>query len=130
MQIIPYMGLMFGSKIVEKSLWFSNLKGTEDFFSGALAGMISKTGIFPLDLLRKRLQIQGPNRSKYVIKNIPAYSSSIYSCIRQIIIGEGFFGLYKGLTPALLKAVPVSATTFFVYGQAKKLLESLHSISS
>ncbi|CAG8807789.1 13720_t:CDS:1, partial [Dentiscutata erythropus] len=113
----------------EKNLWSSKLRGTEDFFSGALAGMIGKTGIFPLDLLRRRLQLQGPSRSKYVIRNIPAYSSSIYSSIRQIIANDGFFGLYKGLTPALLKAAPVSATTFFVYGQAKKLLEKLHGIS-
>ncbi|CAG8523700.1 8263_t:CDS:2 [Scutellospora calospora] len=133
------MGLMFGSyemskksfqRLEEKSLWLSNLRGTEDFLSGALAGIIGKTGVFPLDLLRKRLQIQGPDRLNYVIKNIPAYSSSIYSCIRQIIIEEGFLALYKGLTPALLKSAPVSATTFFVYGQTKKLLERLHGISS
>ncbi|CAG8715388.1 7623_t:CDS:2 [Cetraspora pellucida] len=138
-QIIPYMGLMFGSyeifkksfrHLEERNLWSSNLRGIEDFLSGALAGMFSKTGIFPLDLLRRRLQIQGPDRSKYVIKNIPAYSSSIYSCIRQIVVEEGFLGLYKGLTPALLKSAPVSATTFFVYGQTKKLLESLHEIPS
>ncbi|CAG8689605.1 20184_t:CDS:2 [Gigaspora margarita] len=138
LQIIPYMGLMFGSYEIskksfrlleEKSFWFSNLRGAEDFLSGAIAGMIGKTGIFPLDLLRRRLQLQGPSRSKYVIKNIPSYSNSIYSCIRQIIVDEGFLGLYKGLTPALLKAAPVSATTFFVYGQTKKLLEKLHGIS-
>ncbi|CAG8646312.1 9925_t:CDS:2 [Acaulospora morrowiae] len=108
LQIIPYMSLMFGSyeifkksfrRLEEKNLWGSNLKGSEDLLCGAIAGVISKTGVFPLDLLRKRL---------------------------QIFIQDGFFGLYKGLTPALIKSAPVSAVTFFVFGQTKKLFEKLH----
>ena len=99
----------------------------DDILSGAIAGIISKTGVFPLDLVRKRLQVQGPNRRNYFISNVPLYSSSIFTCIRQILRHDGFFGLYKGLTPALIKSAPVSAVTFLVYGYTKRLFERLHS---
>jgi len=88
---------------------------------------VSKAGVFPLDLVRKRLQVQGPNRTNYFISNVPLYSSSIFICIKQILRRDGIFGLYKGLTPALIKSAPVSAVTFFVYGYTKRLLEKLHS---
>ncbi|CAI2176923.1 15971_t:CDS:2, partial [Funneliformis geosporum] len=114
-QIIPYMSLMFGSyeflkksfrKMEEKNIWFHNFKGAEDLLSGAASGIVSKAGVFPLDLIRKRLQVQGPNRTNYVISNVPLYSTSIFICIRQILRHDGFFGLYKGLTPALIKSAP------------------------
>jgi len=37
---------------------------------------------------------------------------------------EGVRGFYKGITPNLLKNVPLSATTFIVYGKVLKLLKS------
>ncbi|CAG8579312.1 6618_t:CDS:2 [Diversispora eburnea] len=137
-QIIPYMSLTFGSyeffkksfqrleRFEENNLRFNNLKGSEDLISGAMAGTLGKTGVFPLDLLRKRLQIQGPDRSKYVIKNIPLYASSIISCIKQICKEDGFLGLYKGLSPAIVKSAFASAVTFFVYGYTKRILEKSH----
>ncbi|RHZ65042.1 hypothetical protein Glove_319g153 [Diversispora epigaea] len=136
-QIIPYMSLTFGSyEFFKKSfqhleenylrLRLNDLKGTEDLISGAMAGIIGKTGVFPLDLLRKRLQIQGPDRSKYVIKNVPLYTSSIISCIKQICKEEGFLGLYKGWSPAIVKSAFASAVTFFVYGYVKRILEKSH----
>ncbi|GBC09381.1 hypothetical protein RclHR1_08800014 [Rhizophagus clarus] len=134
-QIIPYMGLMFGSyellkklfrKLEDKHIWFHNLRATEDLLSGAIAGIVSKAGVFPLDLVRKRLQVQGPNRTDYFISNVPLYSSS-FMCIKEILRCDGIFGLYKGLMPALIKSAPVSAVTFFVYGYTKRLLERLHS---
>lgn len=88
-----------------------------------MAGIVGKTGVFPLDLLRKRLQIQGPDRSKYVIKNVPLYPRSIIFSIKQICMEDGFFGLYKGLTPALVKSALASAVTFFVYEYTNRLLE-------
>ncbi|RIA98428.1 mitochondrial carrier domain-containing protein [Glomus cerebriforme] len=136
-QIIPYMGLMFGNyeflkksfrKLEDKHIWFHNLRGVEDLLSGAISGIISKAGVFPLDLVRKILQVQGPNRTNYFVSNVPLYSSSIFICIRQILRNDGILGLYKGLTPALIKSAPVSAVTFFVYGYTKRLLESLHSL--
>ena len=68
---------------------------------GSLAGIISKTGVFPLDVVRKRLQVQGPHLSEYVVSSIPSYSreNSVIGCMRKMIATEGIFSLYKGLVP-------------------------------
>ncbi|KAK9766702.1 mitochondrial thiamine pyrophosphate transporter, variant 2 [Basidiobolus ranarum] len=131
-QIMPYMGLMFGSydllkrqfqTLKERSSLIRKIEDAEDLLCGGFAGVISKTGVFPFDLVRKRLQIQGPHRTKYVIDTVPQYTGGVWACIRQILYNEGFLGLYKGLLPGLLKAAPGSAITFFIFGETAKLLK-------
>jgi solute carrier family 25 thiamine pyrophosphate transporter 19 len=71
--------------------------GSGDATAGIMASIIAKTGVFPLDLIRKRLQVQGPTRSRYVNKNIPEYKG-VFRSMREIIKAEGLRGLYRGLT--------------------------------
>ncbi|CAG8960094.1 hypothetical protein HYFRA_00010572 [Hymenoscyphus fraxineus] len=115
-QIIPYMGVFFATYETLR-LPMSNLQmpfGSGDTTAGVLASVIAKTGVFPLDLIRKRLQVQGPTRSKYVHKNIPVYRG-VYHTMQYIIRNEGARGLYRGLTVSLLKAAPASAVTMWTY---------------
>jgi solute carrier family 25 phosphate transporter 23/24/25/41 len=42
---------------------------------------------------------------------------------RQTIKGEGMRGLFKGLTPNLLKVVPAVSITYVVYDKSKKALD-------
>lgn len=88
---------------------------------GSLAGIISKTGVFPLDVVRKRLQVQGPHISEYVVSSIPNYAqhNSVISCARKIIYTEGYWALYKGIVPGLLKAGPSGAVYFLMFELAK-----------
>ena len=98
-QIIPYMGLFFATYETLR-LPLSDLQmpfGSSDATAGVMASVIAKTGVFPLDLIRKRLQVQGPTRSKYVHKNIPVYKG-VFKTMRHIIKTEGRRGLYRGLT--------------------------------
>ena len=64
-------------------------------FSGALGASL----VYPLNLLRTRLQTQG------TAQHIRTYTG-IMDVTRQTIKGEGVRGLFKGLTPNLLKVVP------------------------
>lgn len=91
----------------------------EDMFCGALAGVISKAGIFPMDLVRKRLQVQGLRRTA----ELPRHSASMLMCMREVVRHEGFLALYKGLVPGMVKAAPASAVTFLVYGKTREVLE-------
>lgn len=115
-QIIPYMGLFFSSyealrqHLAGVALPFSS----GDAVAGILASCFSKTAVFPLDLVRKRLQVQGPTRSRYVHSNIPEYRGVIRSLI-QIRHREGVRGMYRGLTVSLMKSAPASAITMWVY---------------
>jgi solute carrier family 25 thiamine pyrophosphate transporter 19 len=88
---------------------------------GSLAGIISKTGVFPLDVVRKRLQVQGPHITEYVVSSIPSYAqqNSVIGCIRKIIYTEGYWALYKGIVPGLLKAGPSGAVYFLMFELAK-----------
>lgn len=98
-QIIPYMGMFFATyETVRLPLGTLELPfGSGDATAGVIASVIAKTGIFPLDLIRKRLQVQGPTRELYVHKNIPVYKG-VFRTMQSIIRNEGRRGLYRGLT--------------------------------
>jgi len=98
-QIIPYMGFFFATyEALRIPLGGLQLPfGSGDATAGIMASVLAKTGVFPLDLIRKRLQVQGPTRSKYVHKNIPIYRG-VFKTMRHIVNAEGVRGLYRGLT--------------------------------
>lgn len=117
-QIVPYMGLFFTSYEALKPIVASSAIplpfGTSDAAAGIIASVLSKTAVYPLDTTRKRLQVQGPMRSRYVHRNIPVYAGVI-STVSHIWKHEGRRGLYRGLTVSLLKAAPASAVTMWTY---------------
>jgi solute carrier family 25 thiamine pyrophosphate transporter 19 len=103
-QVVPYMGVMFASYDTLKRVaqWGKRksginttatteqdsskdlssksvshiLLGLEDLICGGLSGVISKTCVYPLDIVRKRLQIQGSEQQKLTAK---IYSPSLSS---------------------------------------------------
>ncbi|OJD11131.1 mitochondrial thiamine pyrophosphate carrier 1, partial [Emergomyces pasteurianus Ep9510] len=123
-QIIPYMGLFFATyesvraPIANWELPF----GTGDASAGVVASVIAKTGVFPLDLVRKRLQVQGPTRGRYIHSNIPIYEG-VWRTMRAIVATQGSRGLYRGLTVSLIKAAPASAVTMWTYEHVLALLK-------
>ena len=118
-QIVPYMGLFFASYESLKPLMASVPLpfGSSDAVAGVIASVLSKTAVYPLDTTRKRLQVQGPMRERYVHRNIPTYTG-VVNTLAQIWKREGRRGLYRGLTVSLIKAAPASAITMWTYEQA------------
>jgi solute carrier family 25 thiamine pyrophosphate transporter 19 len=117
-QIVPYMGLFFASYEALKPIVADSVVplpfGTSDAAAGVMASVFSKTAVYPLDTIRKRLQVQGPTRERYVHRNIPVYSG-VMRTLGHIWKHEGRRGLYRGLTVSLLKAAPASAVTMWTY---------------
>lgn len=74
---------------------------------GFLAGTISKGITFPLDTLRKRMQMYHVNHG-----TSPGSSLKLCSIIAR---NEGFFGFYKGFGLSVLKTAPTSALSLFMY---------------
>mmetsp|Transcript_32890 Transcript_32890/g.39419 ORF Transcript_32890/g.39419 Transcript_32890/m.39419 type:complete len:93 (-) Transcript_32890:228-506(-) len=66
---------------------------------GALAGVAARTSARPLDVIRKRLQVQGINRNPVLYKNT-------IDSLTGIATKEGAGGLYKGLGPACVAPIP------------------------
>lgn len=123
-QIVPYMGLFFATyETLRPTLAdVQHLPfGSGDAAAGVVASVLAKTGVFPLDLVRKRLQVQGPTRQMYVHRNIPEYCG-VFSTISLILQTQGVRGLYRGLFVSLVKAAPASAVTMWSYETALKVL--------
>ncbi|MCJ1337636.1 mitochondrial thiamine pyrophosphate transporter [Bachmanniomyces sp. S44760] len=123
-QIVPYMGLFFSTyetlrpPLAHMSLPF----GSGDAAAGVLAGTIAKTGVFPLDLIRKRLQVQGPSRQRFANGMVPLYGRGMLNAGKAIVGKEGWRGLYRGLGIGLIKAAPASAVTMWTYERVLRQL--------
>ncbi|XP_063863760.1 mitochondrial glutamate carrier 1-like isoform X3 [Scylla paramamosain] len=80
--------------------------------NGGIAGIVGVTCVFPLDLVKTRLQNQqiGPNGERMY--------NSMLDCFRKTYRQEGYFGMYRGsgvnillITPE--KAIKLTANDFF-----------------
>ena len=126
-QVVPYMGLFFSayealrSPLASLSLPF----GSGDATAGVLASVLAKTGVFPLDLIRKRLQVQGPTRARYAGGAIPVYGQGLWRTGKSIVTREGWRGLYRGLGVGLVKSAPASAITMWTYERALKAFKEI-----
>ncbi|KAF2859685.1 mitochondrial carrier [Piedraia hortae CBS 480.64] len=125
-QIVPYMGLLFttyeGLKpaLAEAELPF----GSGDAVAAVVASVVSKSAVFPLDTVRKRLQIQGPTRSRYVGgERMPDYENGVVKTALTITRREGWRALYRGYAVGMSKAVPASAITMWTYERAMKAVQ-------
>lgn len=81
------------------------------FISGAVAGSSACIACYPLDLVRTRLTTELPGKEQY---------RGIFDAFRKIVSLEGTRGLYAGLGPTLLVAVPNFSISYTVYGSLKE----------
>lgn len=94
-------------RLVKRNMKKYNLKHEEDALPnnftlalmGGFSGAIGASIVYPVNLLRTRLQSQGT-------ASHPRTYTGIVDVTRQTIQGEGVRGLFRGLTPNLLKVVP------------------------
>jgi solute carrier family 25 thiamine pyrophosphate transporter 19 len=116
MQVMPQMGIVFYTHNLFQAVLPNS--ASPDLTAGFFAGLIGKALILPMDIIRKRYQMQGPDRNKFVV-GVPRYNGGIIQTARQIVTHEGYLALYKGLIPSILKAGLSSAVTFFVVEHAR-----------
>lgn len=82
---------------------------------GATSGAIGASVVYPLNVVRTRLQTQGTAMHS-------ATYTGIWDVTQKTIQREGYRGLYKGLTPNLLKVAPALSITWVVYENSKRIL--------
>lgn len=85
---------------------------------GAWAGAVSQTLTYPLDVIRRRMQVSGMKDSKLGVQDKGGIDA-----IRNIVRKSGFKGLYYGLFPNLLKVAPSTGAYFLTYELVRGLLE-------
>lgn len=86
-----------------KSVLYSVLESVHHFALGSLAGAFGAFMVYPIDLVKTRMQNQ---RSTRVGERL--YNNSI-DCARKVIRNEGFLGLYSGVIPQLIGVAPEKA---------------------
>lgn len=101
------------------------LANSHEAIAGLLAGVLSKTALFPFDVVRKRLQVQGPTREKYLSGTIPIYPRNPFLTAFMIVQREGILGLYKGLFVSIIKSAPASAVTMWTFGNTLDFMRRL-----
>lgn len=85
---------------------------------GALAGAFSQTITYPLDVLRRRMQVTG-------MSNMGFKYNGAWDATREIFRKEGLRGFYKGLWPNFLKVAPSIGTSFVTYEIVRDYLLTL-----
>ncbi|XP_062167819.1 LOW QUALITY PROTEIN: uncharacterized protein LOC133874010 [Alnus glutinosa] len=86
--------------------------------SGGLSGIASSTATFPIDLVRRRMQMEGAGGRARI------YNTGVFGTFRHIIRAEGLKGLYRGILPEYYKVVPGVGIVFMTYETLKKYLSN------
>ncbi len=95
--------------------------------SGAIGGLTSSILIFPMDVLRRRMQVVGilASQTKEGLASsvsTAASNDSVVTMFKNILRTEGARGFYRGILPELLKVIPMVSVTFSMYEFTLKLL--------
>ncbi|KAJ0250052.1 Mitochondrial adenine nucleotide transporter ADNT1 [Hirschfeldia incana] len=135
--VVPYVGLNFA---VYESLkdWlvkdnpFGLVENNEltiitRLSCGAIAGTVGQTIAYPLDVIRRRMQMVGWKDASSVVtgegrsKGSLEYNGMV-DAFKKTVRHEGFGALYKGLVPNSVKVVPSIAIAFVTYEMVKDVL--------
>jgi solute carrier family 25 phosphate transporter 23/24/25/41 len=87
----------------------------ERFVAGALAGCISQTSIYPLEVLKTRLALR--KTGQY---------NGIVDAAKKILAKEGLRSFYRGYIPNMLGIIPYAGIDLAVYETLKKKYLSKH----
>jgi solute carrier family 25 thiamine pyrophosphate transporter 19 len=96
---------------------------------GAFAGGLSKILVYPLDTIKKRMQIQVLKNTLDSVGSMPKYTSAM-NCVTRTLQEEGVRGFYRGIVPTVIKSVVATSVTFAAYEGAKDFMEHRRKMNS
>ncbi|KAI9798340.1 MAG: mitochondrial aspartate-glutamate transporter agc1 [Candelina submexicana] len=79
------------------------LESAHHFALGSIAGAFGAFMVYPIDLVKTRMQNQRSQRVGEML-----YKNSI-DCVKKVVRNEGFTGLYSGVLPQLVGVAPEKA---------------------
>ncbi|KAF4353165.1 hypothetical protein CsatB_004685 [Cannabis sativa] len=136
--VVPYVGLNFAVYeslkdylVKTKPFGLVNDSGelsvTTRLACGAAAGTVGQTIAYPLDVIRRRMQMVGWKDASSIVtgdgKGKPSLEyTGMVDAFRKTVRYEGFGALYKGLVPNSVKVVPSIAIAFVTYEVVKDIL--------
>lgn len=111
--ITPFVAINFAIFDTWKSMCFKarpSLEGNVPvtLMLGAASGLFAQTCCYPLDTIRRRMQLKG------------RVYNGLGHAFRTILEKEGVFGFYRGMLPNAVKVVPNTAVRFMAYDFLKR----------
>lgn len=120
LSIVPYAGIDLAVYESLKFSWLNRNTGLADpgvmvlVGCGAVSSTCGQLASYPLALIRTRMQAQDS------VKGAP--KPSMLALIHNIVTQEGVAGLYRGISPNLLKVIPAVSVSYVVYEYTRILL--------
>lgn len=111
--IVPYAGIDLAVYETLKFSWLNRNRDVADpnitvlVGCGAVSSTCGQLASYPLALIRTRMQAQAS------VKGTAKLSMS--ALIRNIVVQEGVAGLYRGISPNLLKLLPAVSVSYVAY---------------
>jgi solute carrier family 25 phosphate transporter 23/24/25/41 len=93
--VVKEMKRAFGDKL--------HSGGFERALTGAASGAVAQTVLYPMDFLRTRIIVY------------PGQYTSFWQALAKVVREEGFTGLWTGLMPTFVGAIPYEGSQFWVY---------------
>ncbi|KAF4626855.1 hypothetical protein G7Y89_g11300 [Cudoniella acicularis] len=90
-------------KTTTQNVLHSILESVHHFALGSMAGAFGAFMVYPIDLVKTRMQNQRSSRVGEML-----YKNSL-DCAKKVIRNEGFRGLYSGILPQLVGVAPEKA---------------------
>lgn len=121
LQVAPSLAINYCAYETLRSHWLTYLPDRQSptvamsLLCGSCAGLISSSVTFPLDLARRRMQLQGQHGKMAKYTSYP-------DVFKQIYARRGMAGLYSGIIPEYAKVIPGVAVAFCSYEVMKKML--------
>lgn len=82
---------------------------------GASSGCVGASAVYPVNLLRTRLQAQGTHAHPYRY-------TGFMDVYHKTVARDGYKGLWRGLAPNLAKVAPAVSISYLVYENSKAVL--------
>ncbi|XP_027624782.1 solute carrier family 25 member 41 isoform X1 [Tupaia chinensis] len=117
--IVPYACTDLAVYEMLQCLWQKSGRDTEDprglvsLSSVTLSTTCGQMASYPLTLVRTRMQAQD---------TVEGSNPTMRGIFRRILAQQGWPGLYRGMTPTLLKVLPAGGISYVVYEAMKKTL--------
>lgn len=100
----------------KKETFFDQLRNAgANFCLGAIAGGVGATAVYPIDLVKTRMQAQISAKDAELL-----YRNS-FDCFKKVLTREGPRALYRGLGPQLVGVAPEKAIKLTVNDYLRKL---------
>lgn len=128
MGVFPYQALDMGIYETLKVTYLQYMNNQKDengkgkppnvlvlWACGMVSGSIGASSVYPLNMIRTRLQAQGTPAHPYTY-------TSAWDAARKTLRADGVRGFYKGLGPTLFKVVPSVSISYAVYEFSKRSL--------